>query len=52
LCSIKGHKKLAAAEEGEVLAIGCGDLDGDGGVELVVASRAASASDGCALDSL
>jgi hypothetical protein len=27
-------------EEGEVLAVGCGDLDGDGGLELVLVSRA------------
>ena len=27
-------------EEGEVLAIGCGDLDGDGGLELVLVTRA------------
>jgi hypothetical protein len=27
-------------EEGEVLAIGCGDLDGDGGNELVLVTRA------------
>jgi hypothetical protein len=32
------HK--ARHEEGEVLAVGCGDLDGDGGLELVLVSRA------------
>jgi len=32
------HK--AKYEQGDVLAIGCGDLDGDGGAELVVVSRA------------
>lgn len=32
------HK--AKHEEGEVLAIGCGDVDGDGGLELVLVTRA------------
>lgn len=32
------HK--AKHEEGEVLAIGCGDIDGDGGLELVLVTRA------------
>lgn len=32
------HK--AKHEEGEVLAVGCGDIDGDGGLELVLVSRA------------
>ncbi|MDB4937964.1 MAG: hypothetical protein JWP87_4936 [Labilithrix sp.] len=27
-------------DEGEVLAVGCGDVDGDGGLELVLVSRA------------
>ncbi|MCL2779428.1 MAG: hypothetical protein FWD73_15650 [Polyangiaceae bacterium] len=31
------HK--AKHDEGEVLAVGCGDIDGDGGLELVLASR-------------
>ena len=31
------HK--AKHEEGDVLAVGCGDLDGDGGLEIVLASR-------------
>lgn len=34
----KLHK--AKHEEGEVLAVGCGDVDGDGGLELVTVTRA------------
>jgi hypothetical protein len=34
----------AAHDEGEVLAAACGDLDGDGGMELVLVSRARVAS--------
>lgn len=33
----KVHK--AKSDDGGILAIGCGDVDGDGGVELVLASR-------------
>jgi hypothetical protein len=32
------HK--ARHDEGDVLAVGCGDVDGDGGMEIVVVSRA------------
>ncbi|MBX3193095.1 MAG: hypothetical protein KF819_39285 [Labilithrix sp.] len=34
----KLHK--AKHEEGDVLAVGCGDVDGDGGLELVLVTRA------------
>jgi hypothetical protein len=35
----QAHLHKAKHDEGEVLAVGCGDLDGDGGMEVALVSR-------------